>query len=180
MAFIDGENLVGRFQAMLTQGRLPHPGVAHRENEYVWMAATPIPGWLEVVRAYYYTSVVGEQDHIDLTVDTLRRLPFTNGGLSAMQCLLLARVFKRAKNTKKTSTVDINLTVDMLNHAAQRSAETFYLLSGDGDFVPLVEAVAARGCRVIVAAFSSGVSMRLARSADRFIDLDDTYFLPTI
>ena len=47
------------------------------------------------------------------------------------------------------------------------------LVSGDGDFIPLVEYLKNFGKRVEVMAFGKSTSGKLKEAADEFIDLDD-------
>lgn len=51
--------------------------------------------------------------------------------------------------------------------------DTIVLVSGDGDFVPLVKHLKyALGCRVEVIAFGKSASSKLIAEADEFTDLD--------
>ena len=58
MAFIDGENLVARYQAMRERGKQPQAGTQHAPDEYVWNPGFHLPGRFEVIRAHHYASVV--------------------------------------------------------------------------------------------------------------------------
>jgi len=178
MAFIDGENLVARYQAMVSAGRKPRDGVQHLKDVYVWHPGFPVPGHFEPVRAFYYASAVGDEQAIAEIAGSLRALPFGTGGFAPIQCMLYPRVFKRPANSPKTSIADVQLVVDALSQVYQANVDTVVLLSGDGDFRALVQEVAARGRRIYVGAFSNGCHPDLADRADRFIDLDGVYFQP--
>ena len=66
---------------------------------------------------------------------------------------------------------DIGIAVDTIELA--HKLDTIVLVSGDGDFVPLVEHLRrAMGCRIEVIAFGPSSSGKLRESADEFIDLD--------
>lgn len=66
---------------------------------------------------------------------------------------------------------DVGLAVDAIKLAPKLDA--VILVSGDGDFVPLVEYLKTNeGCQVEVIAFGKSCSARLIESADDFIDLD--------
>jgi uncharacterized LabA/DUF88 family protein len=52
-----------------------------------------------------------------------------------------------------------------------------YLVSGDVDYRPLVEAVMRAGKRAYVASLSSGRSKGYLNTLDRHIDLDYYYFM---
>ena len=65
---------------------------------------------------------------------------------------------------------DIGIAMDMIELAPKLDA--LVLVSGDGDFVPLVHHLQrAMGCRVEVIAFGRSASSNLKEVADDFIDL---------
>ena len=66
---------------------------------------------------------------------------------------------------------DVGLAVDAIKLAPKLDA--IILVTGDGDFVPLVEYLKNQGCQVEVASFGKSTSARLIESADDFIDLDE-------
>lgn len=49
------------------------------------------------------------------------------------------------------------------------------LVTGDGDFVPLVEHLSARGCRVEVVSFGQSTSNELMRAAHQFIPIEQGF-----
>jgi uncharacterized LabA/DUF88 family protein len=66
---------------------------------------------------------------------------------------------------------DIGIAVDTIELA--NKLDTIILVSGDGDFVPLVEHLKrALGCRVEVIAFGPSSAGKLKEAADEFIDMD--------
>jgi len=65
---------------------------------------------------------------------------------------------------------DVGITVDAIRIAP--SVDTIVLVSGDGDFLPLVEYLKNQGKRVEVIAFGRSASLKLKESADEFIDLE--------
>ncbi|MEM4246899.1 MAG: NYN domain-containing protein [Candidatus Woesearchaeota archaeon] len=67
---------------------------------------------------------------------------------------------------------DIGIAMDMIELAPR--LDTLVLVSGDGDFIPLVEHLQrAMGCRVEVIAFGKSASGKLKEAANNFIDLDE-------
>jgi len=67
---------------------------------------------------------------------------------------------------------DVGLAVDAIKLAPK--LDTVIIVSGDGDFVPLVEYLQVNeGCQVEVVAFGKSSSARLIEIADDFIDLDN-------
>jgi len=66
---------------------------------------------------------------------------------------------------------DVGLAVDAIKMAPK--LDTIIIVSGDGDFVPLVEYLKTNeGCQVEVMAFGKSTSAKLKEAADDFIDLD--------
>ena len=66
---------------------------------------------------------------------------------------------------------DIGIAMDMIELAPKLDA--LVLVSGDGDFVPLVMHLKhALGCFVEIMAFGKSCSQKLAENADNFIDMD--------
>ncbi|MBW2976726.1 NYN domain-containing protein [Candidatus Woesearchaeota archaeon] len=66
---------------------------------------------------------------------------------------------------------DIGIAMDMIELATK--LDTLVLVSGDGDFVHLVQHLRrAMGCRIEVMAFSPSSSGKLREEADEFIDMD--------
>ena len=71
---------------------------------------------------------------------------------------------------------DIGLAMDTIELASK--LDTIVLISGDGDFVPLVQhLVRALGCRVEVMAFGRSASSKLKEEADSFMDMDQRRFI---
>lgn len=65
---------------------------------------------------------------------------------------------------------DVGLAIDAVKLAPKLDA--VILVTGDGDFVPLVEFLQNGGCQVEVVSFGKSTSSRLVEAADDFIDLD--------
>jgi uncharacterized LabA/DUF88 family protein len=68
--------------------------------------------------------------------------------------------------------VDGLVAVDMLVGAFNGLFQVAILVAGDGDFVPIVEAVRRRGVMVVVAAEERSLSEDLRRAADRIWTID--------
>ncbi len=66
---------------------------------------------------------------------------------------------------------DVGLAVDAIKIAPKLDA--IILISGDGDFVPLVEYLRTNmGCQVEAASFGKSTSLKLKEAVDEFVDLD--------
>jgi uncharacterized LabA/DUF88 family protein len=67
---------------------------------------------------------------------------------------------------------DVGLTVDAIKLAEK--LDVIVLVTGDGDFVPLVEYLQnTKGCLVEILAFRKSASTKLVEAADDFIDLSE-------
>jgi uncharacterized LabA/DUF88 family protein len=66
---------------------------------------------------------------------------------------------------------DIGIAMDTIELA--NKLDTIVLVSGDGDFVPLVHHLRrAMGCRIEVMAFGPSSSAKLREECDEFLDMD--------
>lgn len=181
MVFIDGENLVTRYQAMLDEGWSPRAGgTAHEKDVIVWEPNSIFVGLHVVLRATYYTYVQGSPDNMEAVAARIKELTFGNyhppgTHFGHLPNSLTPCIFNKPKN-RKAKGVDIQLTVDILTHAYQDNCDTIYLMSGDGDYVPVLAEVQRLGKQVFVSAFSSGLNPKLRQMADSF-QLLDAYYL---
>jgi len=67
---------------------------------------------------------------------------------------------------------DVGMAVDAITAAPK--LDTVILLTGDGDFVPLVEYLQRHdGCQVEVVSFGRSSSLKLKEACDDFLDLDE-------
>lgn len=181
MLFIDGENLVGRYQAMIDDGwQSGKEGVAHEQDVFVWEPNSVIAGLNVVLRATYYTYIQGSQEGPTAAAERVKALTFQNytqpnANFYQLPNQLTPCIFQKPKN-RKAKGVDIQLTVDILTHAYQDNCDVIYIMSGDGDYVPVIAEVQRLGKLVYVSAFSSGLSPQIRIMADRFQCLDPWYF----
>jgi len=129
-----------------------------------------------LIRAFYYTALIEEQEYSPLRplVDWLDYNGFTVVTKPAKEFT------DQAGRRRIKGNMDIELAIDMLEMAEQ--LDHAILLSGDGDFRRLVEAVQRKGVRVsVVSSVRTSppmISDDLRRQADNFIDLADLQ--PTI
>lgn len=65
---------------------------------------------------------------------------------------------------------DVGITVDMIKMGPK--LDVMVLVSGDGDFAPLLEYLKSLGHQTEIVAFSKSASKKLIQKADDFIDLD--------
>lgn len=191
MAFIDGENLTARFEAMLKDGLPPYDSthltnvgvVKHLPGKFAWSPHT-IKGLIlgdVLERVYYYTTFSGAEQELDefsATVGECKAWDFPRSDLDEVlhRIRLIPRVFKKSVRKTKTKSVDISLCAEVLECVKNNALDAVYLVSGDIDYRPLIEAVMRAGKRVYVASLSSGRAPHLPNIPDRYVDLDSVYF----
>lgn len=83
-------------------------------------------------------------------------------------------MFWKSAQSRSGKGVDIRLCVDVLTHVYRRNTDAILLMSGDGDYEPLVEEVLRSGVQVYLSAFSSGFNPRLRNIVDAYYELDGT------
>ncbi|MDX1535304.1 MAG: NYN domain-containing protein [Candidatus Spechtbacterales bacterium] len=66
---------------------------------------------------------------------------------------------------------DVGIAIDAVRFA--NSVDVIVLMSGDGDFIPLVGYLQNKGTQVEVVAFGKSASSKLREEADYFIDLSE-------
>jgi hypothetical protein len=191
MAFIDGENLTARFEAMVKEGMkprtesvIPHSQlVKHLPGLLAWHAHSVREMYLGDVleRAYYYTTFSGAEEDLEDFSATIGQCsvwepPRSDSEAPHHPIRLIPKVFKKSARRTKTKSVDISICVDVLECVKNNALDAIYLVSGDIDYRPLIEAVMRAGKRVYVAALSSGCSPQLPNIPDRFVNLDKIYF----
>ena len=71
---------------------------------------------------------------------------------------------------QKKADWDVGIVIDAIRTAA--GLDVIVLVSGDGDFISLVEYLKNQGKRVEVMAFGKTTSSHLKEVADEFLDLD--------
>jgi uncharacterized LabA/DUF88 family protein len=179
MLFFDGENLVCRYQAMLKAGWVSRPDVAYVPDSLIYgdgMANLVVTGFHEIIRATYYTSTTGDEATLAALAEQIKNQNVSPRRGASLPCKLTPQVFKRDKGTSRTKGVDIKLTVDVLSQVYRDTVDTVYIVTGDGDYVPLMEEVLRHGKQLYVSAFSNGLNPRLRMMADQFYIIDGHMF----
>lgn len=177
---VDGENLSIRYKSMLESGRVPAEDNIHIPDCFVWNSSiADVHGNKDIVRIGYYTTVVGGDDVQTHVKETIARAPFSYTSLSGGEWsgTLVPYVYKKAKNGAKTKSVDINLTIDALRYAYGGPIDQIILVTGDGDYIPLLREIMARGKMVQVWALSAGLNPEINHHVDDLIILDDIFFI---
>jgi uncharacterized LabA/DUF88 family protein len=173
MLFVDGENLTIRAQKFASDNAVSlQEGAEYRKDIFVWFPGlkatpaltnthdSPIKVQDHAIRAYYYTSLTGDDLQILSVKQALRSLGFH------------PEVFKKVRREEKAKGVDIALAKDFLSHAFLDNYDVAVLVAGDGDYVPLITEVKRLGKVVYVTFFRDyGLSTELHLAADMFFEM---------
>jgi uncharacterized LabA/DUF88 family protein len=122
-------------------------------------------------KAREYGRIVSATAYADWTDGDFRDAPPTlySNGISPRY--ISARYFPGGRSQKRrTNSIDVMLAVecaDFLHNHPQ--VNTYVLVTGDGDFIPLVSLLRSRGKTVVVLGVSEATSYHLIESADHFI-----------
>jgi uncharacterized LabA/DUF88 family protein len=122
-------------------------------------------------KASEYGRIVSATAYADWTDGDFRQAPPTlySNGISPRY--ISARYFPGGKSQKRrTNSIDVMLAVecsDFLHGHPQ--VGTYVLVTGDGDFIPLVSLLRSKGKNVVVIGVSEATSYHLIESADHFI-----------
>ena len=79
--------------------------------------------------------------------------------------------YKTFSSGAKKADMDLDLCMDIVRLVGAGALDTVSLVSGDSDFLPLLEYCSDHGVRVEVAAFEDSAAMILRQSCDVFINL---------
>ena len=89
--------------------------------------------------------------------------------IEKFKVILCRRQRRTSKDGSETYTIkgdDIHLAIDMLKDAYENKFDTAILISGDGDFAPLVRYVRNKGKRVENCHFSNNISLDLLKECN--------------
>jgi uncharacterized LabA/DUF88 family protein len=116
----------------------------------------------QLVRAVAYSPV---HEDINVSLESQRFTePFVDRGYR-----LVTKPLKKFSDGTVKANVDIEMTIEIMSMLER--LDIVCLVSGDGDFEPLVRTIQAKGVRVEIVSVGAATAMALKRAGDRFIDL---------
>lgn len=92
------------------------------------------------------------------------------GALSKLGIEMRVKDLQEYYDGMKKADWDVGLVIDAIRMAP--NIDVIVLVSGDGDFVPLIEYLKNQGKKVEVIAFGKTTSSKLKETADEFLNLD--------
>ncbi len=158
--FIDGSNLYNGMRENLSNTRV-------NLSEFI----RQLRGDRRLFRTYYYNAPLTSDYDEDLRegqhrfFESLRRIPYVT--------VRLGRLHRRPDGSLVEKGVDVAIAVESLSLAHQDAFDVALLVSGDGDYIELVEALKRLGKHVECAMFRNQSAGILLEYVDRFTPLDE-------
>ncbi|MDA8746768.1 NYN domain-containing protein [Litoreibacter sp.] len=166
-AFLDAENIFRGFRDLLTKR-----GV--RDEDFGLFSIKRLIVEQLHDRTYVYSALQEE----DTPSGWLGELEQTGRFV-----LRTGRLTKKKGATKKQEGVDVKLSLDAIKHALGKTMSSCWIYSGDGDFIPLIEALVETGVTVSVVGFGNPdlgeVTPKLRASADHYMRIDGQHIWAT-
>jgi uncharacterized LabA/DUF88 family protein len=129
-----------------------------------------------VLRATYFTSASGDEPARHQIMVTLREFGLEPSIVQERSGLRAQRQNVRTTQQliEKPKGVDIALAVRMLEDAFHQTFDVCHLYTSDVDFLPVIQAIRARGKQVYVHGYRNGLSQHspLLHVPDLFVDLE--------
>ena len=122
-----------------------------------------------LIRIYYYDAIV-EGSHPD---HGAQRKYFDSIDDQYAYTVRLRRLVESSKEGFKQKGVDVLMAIDALTKAYRNHYDSGMFMTGDGDFVPLVEAVKDAGKKTMIIYHPSNCSEDLIRCCDMRISFDE-------
>lgn len=158
--FVDGSNLYNGMRENLRNTRVNLAELIHQ-----LLRERPLH------RAYYYNAPLTDDYEEELRegqqrfFESLRRIPYVT--------VRFGRLHRRPDGSMVEKGIDVAIAVEALSLAFQDAYDTALLVSGDGDYVELVETLKRYGKHVECAMFRNQSAGILLEHVDVFQNLDE-------
>ena len=158
--FIDGSNLYNGMRENLSNTRVNLGELIEQ-----------LRGGRYLVRCYYYNAPLTDDYDHELRegqarfFESLRRIPYVT--------VRLGRLHRRSDGSLVEKGIDVSIAVEALSLAFNDGYDETVIVSGDGDYVELVEAIKRHGKQVEIAMFRNQSAGILMEHADVFRPLDE-------
>ncbi|MBW3003799.1 NYN domain-containing protein [Candidatus Woesearchaeota archaeon] len=133
-----------------------------------------IVGKRNLVKMYYYNASLKQEKNPEI-FKRQQKLFARLRGIGRCQVILCKRQRRTHKDGHEFFTIkgdDIHLAIDMLRDAYENKFDSAILITGDGDFSPLVKAVKAKGKLVENHHFKDNISLDLIKHCNNCTVID--------
>jgi uncharacterized LabA/DUF88 family protein len=149
--FIDGENI--HYSAKHMNMRMDYLKLCRR-----------LAGERRLVRSYFYTAISNQSEG---KIDFINFLKLNGFTVVTKEVRNFSEMDTSTRSVR--SSLDMEMAIDVLDMS--QHLDSIVLCTGDGDFVPLVAALARRGKHVEVCGLREMTSTDLIAAADEYVDL---------
>lgn len=157
MIFIDGSNV------FFDWGKA-NPGKQMDVEKYIQLVKSKYPN-IDFIRTYYFTS---ETENNKAFLQQINKIPYCQvitGRLQEkpikieekyeLKCNKCGASVTGKITTKTDKGTDVNIAVEMLKHAYEKSYDIAILISRDADFVGVAKIIKNLGCNIEIVLFES-------------------------
>ncbi len=188
VVIVDGENLAIRFKAMIEGDYEPMNNVTHERDVFVWSRDLfqEHNTQKDILRISCFTCVTGGIDKVKKLKDKIGSIEYScqvglsggGGGYHPKSITnkgtLNPRIFTKQKGMPSKQ-VDIAMVIDAFNYSIIDNIDEIHIMSGDSDFIPVIQEIMRRGKKVTVSSFSSGVKDEMKHIPDTYQCLDNIF-----
>ena len=182
MIFIDGSNV------FFDWGKA-NPGKSMDVEKYIELIKNKYPN-IDFIRTYYFTSEttnnksflqqVNKMPYCEVITGRLQEKTYKIDEKQGIVCSKCGELITAECTTYTDKGTDVNIAVEMLKHAYEKSYELAVLISRDADFVGVVKIIKNLGCNVELVLFdeTKNSAQELSANVDKVTLIEPTeYYL---
>ena len=188
---VDGENLAIRYKAMIEGDYEAKNNIIYVRDIFVWS-----PDLFQhhntkkdILRISYFTCVTGDGVKLEDLNDKISKIKYSctvglvgmgggryGGGTKPIinEGTLNPRLFTKQKGMPSKK-IDMAMFIDAFNYSILDNIDEIHIMTGDSDFIPVIQEIMRRGKKVTVSSFSSGVNNEMKHIPDIYQCLDDFF-----
>ena len=191
VVIVDGENLAIRYKAMIEEHHKAKDNIIYEKDIFVWSPDLFQHHNTEknILRISYFTCVTGDGVRLKELNGKIGKIKYSctvgfvgsgGGRLGGIKTIvdegtLNPRLFTKQRG-QKSKKIDIAMVIDAINYSMLDNIDEIHIMSGDSDFVPIIQEIMRRGKKVTVSSFSSGVTDEMRHTPDTYECLDECFF----
>jgi len=183
---------VAFLQGIVEAGCEPINNVIHVKDEFVWSPDLyqSHNTTKDILRISFFTCLAGDKVKVDALNAEIGKIKYSctvglvgsgggrySGGTVSLvnNGTLNPRIYTKQKG-QPSKKIDVAMVIETINYSILDNINEIHLLSGDADFIPVIQEVMRRGKKVTVSSFSSGVNDEMKHIPDAYECLDNYFF----